>query len=177
MVTFQKTYFRLKSRGGAATAAVTDTVGPSTKPSLGEISNTEGSSTSGAASLNPRTRMAVERRQDPSPGTCATVQRAGTLVGLVSSRMPSQVCVVRHTPKYMRGLEAARNGVLILVTIGTCRLWPVAYEKISLPRCSVGAPASLLNVFSSFSRRSRFGLNAMWNDPDSYNNNVKSIIN
>jgi hypothetical protein len=67
----------------------------------------------------------VDLRQEPSPGTCVTVQRAATVVGFVSSRMPSQDCVVWQTPKYMRGEDAARNGVLTFVTIGTCRLWPV----------------------------------------------------
>jgi len=113
--------------------------------------------------------MAVDRRQAPSPGTWATVQRAGTLVGLVSNKIPSQDKLVWHTPKYMRGDEAARKGVLILAMMGTCRLWPVAYENTSFPTCSVGLPASLWKVVKSFSRRSFRGLKAIWNDPDSYN--------
>lgn len=68
----------------------------------------------------------------------------------------------------MRGEEAARKGVLILAMMGTCRLWPVAYENTSFPTCSVGLPASLWKVVRSFSRRSFRGLKAIWNDPDSY---------
>lgn len=127
-------------------AALTDTVGPSIRPLSGVMVNTVGSSTSVVCWSNPFTRMAVPMRHFPPSCTCFTVHRAGTSVGLRSRYKAWQLKRVWQTPKLRRGEEPDRNGVLMDVTTGTRRVWPVGYDASKYEIFSVGLPASVPKV-------------------------------
>lgn len=124
--------------------------------------NALGSSISSSGTSNPGTLMADVRSDLPTPGTASTFQRAGTVVGLDRSSVPSESNPTLTTPKKSFGEEPTRKGDATRAVSGKSMRCPVEKASTRLP-CSEGAvPAACApapRVMLKESRREREGLN------------------
>lgn len=142
-------------------AATTETVGPATSPAEGVMVKAMGSSISSSGTSKPGTLMADVRSDLPAPGTASTFQRAGTVVGLDRSKVPSVSNPTLTMPKKSLGEEPTRKGEATRAVRGKSMRCPVEKASTRLP-CSEGAaPATCVpapRVMLNESRREREGL-------------------